>query len=149
MRFGFNEVDSEINLHKDSYAKRQERLLHGRSINETEPEEHRREPRAIGAFIGGIIGAVGGYSLASIFGTDFDDSDIWEEIELIRFDDQKLQQQMKWVHAEMERGQKKAYIREKVEMYTGMMNICESGITTMALEMRALLNGADSLLRGE
>ena len=34
-------------------------------------------------------------------------------------------------------------------MYTGMMNICESGITTMALEMRALLNGADSLLLGQ
>ena len=149
VRFGFNEVDSEINLHKDSYEKRQERLRHGRSINDTGLEEHRREPRAIGAFIGGIIGAVGGYSLASIFGTEFDDSDIWEEIELIRFDDQKLQEQMKWVHSEMERGKKQAYIREKVEMYTGMMNICESGITTMALEMRALLNGADSLLRGE
>ena len=149
VRYGFNEVDSEINLHKDSYEKRQERLRHGRSVNDTRIEEHRREPRAIGAFIGGIIGAVGGYSLASIFGTDFDDSDIWEEIELLRFDDQKLQEQMQWIHAEMEKGKKQTYIREKVEMYTGMMNICEAGITTMALEMRALLNGADSLLRGE
>ena len=149
LRDAFKEVDSEINLHKESYIQRQERLRHGRAANETTENGHQREPRAAGAIIGGILGAIGGYSLASIFGTDFDDSDIWEELKLQQVADQEIYQHIKWVRDLVKDRQYQDYVHEKIDMYNGLMTICEEGITTMAAELRTIYTGGDSLLRGQ
>ena len=86
LRNSFQEIESEINIHKDSYANMKDRLRHGRSFNwtaEKEREELEREERSAAvaltiSVIGGALGSIGGYSLASIFGQESDDSDIWE-----------------------------------------------------------------------
>ena len=149
LREAFQEVDSEINRHKDSYIKRQERLRHGRSANDTTVDEHQREQRMAGAIFGGILGAIGGYSLASVLGTDFDDSDIWEELKLQQVADQEIYKHIKWVRNLVKDRHYQDFIHEKVEMYNGMMTICEEGITTMAAELRTIFTGGDSLLRGQ
>ena len=149
LRNVFKEVDSGINLHKESYIQRQERLRHGRSTNGTALDEHQREPRAAGAIIGGILGAIGGYSLASIFGTDFDDSDIWEELKLQQVADQEIYKHIKWDRNLVEERHYQDFVQEKVEMYNWMMTICEEGITTMAAELRTIFTCGDSLVSGQ
>ena len=113
LRMRSRRLTHEINLHKESYIQRQERLRHGRSANGTTVDEHQREPRMAGAIIGGILGAVGGYSLASVFGTDFDDSDIWEELKLQQVADQEIYKHIKWVRNLVKDRHYQDFIHEK------------------------------------
>ena len=105
LRESFQEIDTEINLHKDSYNNMQDRLRHGRSYNWTTDNEQeileREERAAVAALamsvLGGAIGSIGGYSLASLFGQEYDDSDIWEKIDTTELEIQGIQEDMEWV----------------------------------------------------
>ena len=171
LRESFQEVDTEINLHKESYANMQDRLRHGKSFNWTTEEEYqlvdREERAAIAAaaisVIGGAIGAIGGYSLASIFGQEYDDSDIWEQIDLTELEIQGIKEDMEWVQEslsslndDMEYVQRKLkesdwkdYQRERTEVQIGKVDVCEAALSSLATEIRSVLNGIDSLLNGK
>ena len=109
LRNSFQEIDSEINIHKDSYVAMQDQLQHGKSFNWTFGGEHNqteREERAAVAmalsFIGGALGSMGGYSLASIFGQEYDDSDIWEQIDLTKLEIKGITEDMEWVQGSID-----------------------------------------------
>ena len=80
---------------------------------------------------------------------DFDYSDIWEKLKLKQVADQEIYKHIKWVRNLVKEHHYHDFIYEKVEMYNGMMTICEEGVTKMAMELRTILTGADSLLSGQ
>ena len=171
LRESFQEIDTEINLHKDSYENMQNRLRHGRSFNWTIDEEQdileREERAAVAALavsvIGGAIGSIGGYSLASLFGSEYDDSDIWEKIDVTELEIQGIQEDMEWVqesleslNEDMEYLQRKLkntdwrnYKQERTEVQIGKVDVCETALSSLTTEIRTVLNGVDSLLNGK
>ena len=88
----------------------QDRLRHGRSYNWTTDNEQeileREERAAVAALavsvLGGAIGSIGSYSLASLFGQEYDDSDIWEKIDTTELEIQGIQEDMEWVQESLE-----------------------------------------------
>ena len=171
LRESFQEIDTEINLHKDSYANMQDRLRHGRSFNWTTDDHQgtlvREERAAVAALavsvIGGAIGSIGGYSLASLFGSEYDDSDIWEKIDVTDLEIQGIQEDMEWVqesleslNEDMEYVQRKLknsdwrnYKQERTEVQIGKVDVCEAALSSLTTEIRTVLNGIDSLLNGK
>ena len=166
----FQEIESEINIHKDSYAAMQDRLRHGKSFDWTYGEEHNETSRsersatvalAVSVF-GGAIGAIGGYSLASIFGQEYDDSDIWEQIDLTKLDIKGLNDDMDWVqdsleglNEDMDYVQRKLketdwknYQMERTEVQINKVSVCETAINSLTTEIRPVLSGVDALLNG-
>ena len=148
----------------------QDRLRHGKSFNWTYGEEHNETSRperssavamAVSVF-GGALGAIGGYSLASIFGQEYDDSDIWEQIDLTKLDIKGLNDDMEWVlssleglNEDMEYVQSKLketdwknYQMERMEVQIGKVSICETAINSLTTEIRPVLSGVDELLNG-
>ena len=171
LRESFQEIDTEINLHKDSYENMQDRLRHGRSFNWTTKDHQeileREERGAVAALavsvIGGAIGSIGGYSLASLFGSEYDDSDIWEKIDVTELEIEGIKEDMDWIQESMEiLTTDMAYVRrklkntdwrnykqERTEVQIAKVSVCESALSSLTTEIRTVLNGIDSLLNGK
>ena len=171
LRESFQEIDTEINLHKDSYDNMQSRLRHGRTYNWTADDEQEileREERSATvalavSVIGGAIGSIGGYSLASLFGQAYDDSDIWEKIDLSELEIQGIKEDMEWVqesieslnedmeyvHRKFKESDWRNYQQERTEVQIGKVDVCETALNSLTTEIRTILNGVDSLLNGK